>query len=150
MTARTRLHRFANVAFKLTSQTTGESHILVTDQNGEVRTETKWNPHTQNTNGNDDTPEAEWDDETGTWFGKTTEDWMVETQDGLCALPYDYYLLEELRCEGNKGYALVTVPNIFISRDSTVIELGTPAWFPASPIKSAGFSWTNLPGKNCW
>lgn len=119
------MHRFANVAFKLTSQTTGESHILVTDQNGEVRTETKWNAHTLNTNGNDDKPEAEWDDETGTWFGKTTEDWMVETQDGLCALPYDYYLLEELRCEGNKGYALVTVPNIFISRDSTVIELGT-------------------------
>ena len=119
------MHRFANVAFKLTSQTTGESHILITDANGEVRTETKWNPHTQNTNGNDEKPEGEWDDETGTWFGKTTEDWMVETQDGLCALPYDYYVLEELRCEGNKGYALVTVPNIFISRDSTVIELGT-------------------------
>jgi hypothetical protein len=119
------MHRFANVAFKLTSQTTGESHILVTDANGEVRTETKWNPHTQNTNGNDEKPEAEWNDETGTWFGKTTEDWMVETQDGLCALPYDYYTLVELRCEGNKGYALVTVPNIFISRDSTVIELGT-------------------------
>jgi hypothetical protein len=119
------MHRFANVAFKLTSQTTGESHILITDSNGEVRTETKWNPHTQNTNGNDEKPEAEWNDETGTWFGKTTEDWMVETQDGLCALPYDYYTLEELRCEGNKGYALVTVPNIFISRDSTVIELGT-------------------------
>ncbi len=119
------MHRFANVAFKLTSQTTGESHILVTDQNGEVRTETKWNAHTLNTNGNDDKPEGEWTDEAGTWFGKTTEDWMVETQDGLCALPYDYYTLEELRCEGNEGYALVTVPNIFISRDSTVIELGT-------------------------
>ncbi|WP_217957945.1 VaFE repeat-containing surface-anchored protein [Acutalibacter muris] len=119
------MHRFANVAFKLTSQTTGESHILITDSNGEVRTETKWNAHTLNTNGNDDKPEAEWNDETGTWFGLTTEDWMVETQDGLCALPYDYYRLEELRCEGNKGYALVTVPNIFISRDSTVIELGT-------------------------
>lgn len=35
--------------------------------------------------------------------------------------------MEELRCEGNKGYALVTVPNIFISRDSTVIELGSHA-----------------------
>ena len=119
------MHRFANVAFKLTSQTTGESHILLTDANGEVRTETKWNAHTLNTNGNDDKSEDEWDDETGTWFGKTTEGWMVETQDGLCALPYDYYTLQELRCEGNKGYALVTVPNIFISRDSTVIELGT-------------------------
>ena len=119
------MHRFANVAFKLTSQTTGESHILLTDENGEVRTETKWNAHTLNTNGNDDKPESEWTDEAGTWFGKTTEDWIVETQDGLCALPYDYYVLEELRCEGNKGYALVTVPNIFISRDNTVIELGT-------------------------
>lgn len=119
------MHRFANVAFKLTSQTTGESHILLTDQNGEVRTETKWNAHALNTNGNDDKADGEWTDETGTWFGQTREDWMVETQDGLCALPYDYYTLEELRCEGNKGYALVTVPNIFISRDSTVIELGT-------------------------
>ena len=117
------MHRFGNVAFKLTSQTTGESHILVTDANGEVRTETAWNPHTQNTNGNDDT--EDWDDLTGIWFGQTTEGWIVETQDGLCALPYDHYRLEELRCPGNEGYELVTVPNIFISRDSTVIELGT-------------------------
>ena len=29
------MHRFANVAFKLTSQTTGESHVLITDENGE-------------------------------------------------------------------------------------------------------------------
>jgi len=119
------MHRFANVAFKLTSQTTGESHILVTDENGEVRTETNWNPHTLNTNGNDEADKSTWDDLTGTWFGLTSEDWMVETQDGLCALPYDHYQLEELRCPGNEGYELVTVPNIFISRDSTVIELGT-------------------------
>ena len=118
------MHRFGNVAFKLTSQTTGESHILITDANGEVRTETAWNPHTQNTNGNDDT--EDWNDLTGIWFGQTTEGWMVETQDGLCALPYDHYRLEELRCPGNEGYELVTVPNIFISRDNTVIELGTP------------------------
>ncbi len=45
--------RFANVAFKLISETTGEEHIVVTDENGEVRTTTEWNPHSQNTNGND-------------------------------------------------------------------------------------------------
>ena len=117
------MHRFANVLFKLTSQTTGESHILVTDENGEVRTETAWNPHSQNTNGNDDTEET--DNLAGTWFGLTTEDWMVETQDGLCALPFDHYTLEELRCPGNEGYELVTVPDISITCDSTVIELGT-------------------------
>lgn len=117
------MHRFANVLFKLTSQTTGESHILVTDENGEVRTETAWNPHSQNTNSNDDT--ENYDNLAGIWFGQTTEGWMVETQDGLCALPYDHYRLEELRCPGNEGYELVTVPDISITRDSTVIELGT-------------------------
>ena len=118
--------RFANVAFKLISETTGEEHIVVTDENGEVRTETEWNPHSQNTNGNDGVEdEAAWDDHAGTWFGLTTEGWMVETQDGLCALPYDTYTLEELPCEGNQGYELVKVPNITISRNNTVIYLGT-------------------------
>ena len=111
------MHRFANVAFKLTSQTTGESHILITDENGEVRTESSWNPHSQNTNGNDEiTDETLWDDHNGTWFGLTSEGWMVDVQDELCALPYDTYTLEELPCEGNQGYDLVKVPNITISR----------------------------------
>ena len=118
--------RFANVAFKLTSQTTGESHILITDENGEVRTTTEWNPHSRNTNGNDGAEdETAWDDHAGTWFGLTTEGWMVETQDGLCALPYDTYTLEELPCSANEGYELVKVPNITISRNNTTIELGT-------------------------
>ena len=118
--------RFANVAFKLTSQTTGESHIVVTDKNGEVRTESSWNAHSQNTNGNDGVEdEAAWDDHAGTWFGLTTEGWMVDVQDELCALPFDTYTLEELPCEGNQGYELVKVPNITISRNNTVIYLGT-------------------------
>ena len=120
------MHRFANVAFKLTSQTTGETHMVVTDENGEVRTTTEWNPHSQNTNGNDGVEdESAWDDHNGTWFGLTTEDWMVDVQDELCALPYDQYTLEELPCAGNAGYELVKVPNITISRNNTVIELGT-------------------------
>ena len=120
------MHRFANVAFKLTSQTTGESHILITDENGEVRTESSWNPHSQNTNGNDGVEdEAAWDDHAGTWFGLTTEGWMVDVQDELCALPYDTYTLEELPCEGNQGYEMVKVPNITISRNNTTIYLGT-------------------------
>ena len=118
--------RFANVAFKLISETTGETHIVVTDENGEVRTETEWNPHSQNTNGNDGiTDETQWDDHNGTWFGLTTEGWMVETQDGLCALPYDTYTVEELRCSGNQGYDLVRVEHVTISRNNTTIYLGT-------------------------
>ena len=118
--------RFANVAFKLTSQTTGESHILITDENGEVRTESSWNSHSQSTNGNDGVEdEGAWDDHAGTWFGLTTEDWMVDVQDELCALPYDTYTLEELPCSANEGYELVSIPNITISRNNTMIELGT-------------------------
>ena len=118
--------RFAKVAFKLTSQTTGESHIVVTDENGEVRTTTEWNPHSQNTNGNDGVEdETLWNDHAGTWFGLTTEGWMVDVQDELCALPYDTYTLEELPCKGNQGYELVKVPNITISRNNTTIYLGT-------------------------
>ena len=120
------MHRFANVAFKLTSQTTGESHILITDENGEVRTESSWNPHSQATNGNDGAEdETAWDDHAGTWFGLNTEGWTVDVQDELCALPYDTYTLEELPCSANEGYELVKIPNITISRNNTVIELGT-------------------------
>ena len=118
--------RFANVAFKLISETTGEEHIVVTDENGEVRTTTEWNPHSQNTNGNDGVEdESAWNDHAGTWFGLTTEGWMVDVQDELCALPYDTYTLEELPCSGNEGYELVRVPNITISRNNTTIYLGT-------------------------
>ena len=118
--------RFANVAFKLISETTGEEHIVVTDENGEVRTTTEWNPHSQNTNGNDGVEdESAWNDHAGTWFGLTTEGWMVETQDGLCALPYDTYTVEELRCSGNQGYDLVRVEHVTISRNNTTIYLGT-------------------------
>ena len=118
--------RFANVAFKLTSQTTGESHIVVTDENGEVRTTTEWNPHSQYTNGNDEiTDESLWDDHAGTWFGLTTEGWMVDVQDELCALPFDTYTVEELRCSGNQGYDLVRVEHVTISRNNTTIYLGT-------------------------
>ena len=122
----TNMGRFANVAFKLISETTGETHIVVTDENGEVRTTTEWNPHSQNTNGNDGVEdEAAWDDHAGTWFGLTSEGWMVDVQDELCALPYDTYTLEELPCSGNEGYELVRVPNITISRNNTTIYLGT-------------------------
>ena len=118
--------RFANVAFKLISETTGEEHIVVTDENGEVRTETEWNPHSQNTNGNDGVEdEAAWDDHAGTWFGLTTEGWTVDVQDELCALPFDTYTVEELRCSGNQGYDLVRVEHVTISRNNTTIYLGT-------------------------
>lgn len=42
--------RLAGVPFKITSKTTGESHIIVTDANGYANTSSSWNLHTNNTN----------------------------------------------------------------------------------------------------
>ena len=42
--------RLANVPFRITSKTTGESHIIVTDANGQFSTAADWVSHTQNTN----------------------------------------------------------------------------------------------------
>ena len=42
--------RLANVPFKITSKTTGESHIVVTDKNGQFSTASDWASHKKNTN----------------------------------------------------------------------------------------------------
>ena len=54
--------RLANVPFKITSKTTGESHIVVTDKNGQFSTATDWASHKKNTN-------AGKSSEDGIWFG---------------------------------------------------------------------------------
>ena len=43
----------AHVAFKVTNKTTGESHIIVTDENGVYNSSSSVIPHSQNTNAND-------------------------------------------------------------------------------------------------
>ena len=42
--------RLVKVPFKITSKTTGESHIIVTDANGQFSTSSDWVSHKQNTN----------------------------------------------------------------------------------------------------
>ena len=63
------------VPFAITNETTGETHVLVSDRNGQASTEASWNKHTANTNGNDHLLEADsitsemMDSEAGIWFG---------------------------------------------------------------------------------
>ena len=59
--------RLANVPFKITSKTTGESHIIVTDSNGQFSTSADWVSHKQNTN-------AGTSSEDGIWFGTSEPD----------------------------------------------------------------------------
>ena len=104
--------RLANVPFKITSKTTGESHIIVTDANGQFSTAADWVSHTQNTN-------AGKTSEDGIWFGTS------EPDDSKGALLYDTYTIEELRCDSNKGMTLIPAFDVVVSRNKTVIHLGT-------------------------
>ncbi len=117
--------RLAGVAFKLTSKTTDESHVVVTDENGYFSSASSWNKHTHETNANDWALDAEdvidsskLDATAGVWFGGTTPD------DSKGALPYDTYLIEELRCSANEGYQLIET-SVIVSRDGKVYDFGT-------------------------
>ncbi len=45
--------RLKGIPFKITSNTTGESHVIITDENGYFSTASSWNDHSYLTNGND-------------------------------------------------------------------------------------------------
>ena len=104
--------RLVNVLFKITSKTTGESHIIVTDNNGQFSTSADWVSHKQNTN-------AGTSSEDGIWFGTS------EPDDSKGALLYDTYEIEELRCDSNKGLKLIPAFEVIVSKNNTVIDLGT-------------------------
>ena len=95
--------KMANIPFKVTSLTTGESHTFVTDDNGEYRSETAWIPHSQNTNKGTSGRKAVGD---GFWFGQKSDGTQVTVNDELRALPYDDYEIEELPCDANDGKIL--------------------------------------------
>ena len=104
--------RLAGVPFRITSKTTGESHIIVTDDNGQFSTSSDWASHKNNTN-------AGKTSEDGIWFGTS------EPDDSKGALIYDTYIIEELRCEGNKGFELIPPFEIVVSRNNVTVDLGT-------------------------
>ena len=117
--------RLANVPFKMTSKTTGESHVVVTDGNGYFSSASSWNEHTHETNANDWAlseqgviDSSRLDASAGIWFGGTDPD------DGKGALPYDTYTLTELPCTNNEGYQMVST-SIIIDRDGKVYDFGT-------------------------
>lgn len=123
----------ANVAFWITSSTTGEKHIVVSDPNGVV--DTSVNAHSNHTNGYDSLvfPDAlssrsytynGW----GTWFyGNAANSGTVNNS--LGALPYDTYTITEVVCIENELCYNIDVPKTFtISSNATVpVDLGV--WY---------------------
>lgn len=132
--------RLAGVPFKVTSLTTGESHIAVTDENGYFSSASSWNAHDGNTNANDwaltadgTIDSSKLNASAGFWFGNNTvvgEDGNATAADALKAdnslgaMPFDTYSVEELRCTANEGYALVNT-TVTVSRNGASIDFGT-------------------------
>lgn len=130
----------AGVPFKVTSLTTGESHIAVTDENGYFSSASSWNAHDGNTNANDwaltadgTIDSSKLNASAGFWFGNntvldiprnTTTGDAIKADNSLGAMPFDTYSVEELRCTANEGYALVNT-TVTVSRNGASIDFGT-------------------------
>ena len=125
--------RLAGVAFSITSETTGESHVAVTDGNGYFSSSAA--KHSDKTNANDAAvtyedgqavvDSSKLDANAGIWFGAWGEGKTADAEDSLGALPWDTYTVRELRCEGNSGLQLVSDIKLVVSKDKVSVTLGT-------------------------
>lgn len=123
-----------SVPFAITNQATGETHVVVSDRNGEFSSEFKWNAHSADTNDNDRLLDMEKTNETimpddmnpmaGIWFGTGESGSTAAVDDTLGALPYGKYTLRELPCDNNVGYVMQKF-DFYIYRDSTTVDLDT-------------------------
>lgn len=119
----------ANVAFRIESSKTHESHIVVTNSSGVVNTANSHIPHNQRTNCYDSTFQAGQsitDQTCGTWFGlipgSTT---MTTVNNNLGALPYDTYTIYELACTANQHCTATGREKSFtVNSNNTVVDLG--------------------------
>ncbi|MCD8078560.1 MAG: VaFE repeat-containing surface-anchored protein, partial [Lachnospiraceae bacterium] len=93
------------VQFRITSMTTGESHIVTTDANGYYNS-----TQTAHSSVN------------GLWFGLDEDGNSVPVDDSLGALPYDTYYIEELEGTANEGMTMWS-GYIYVTAD-TVYENG--------------------------
>ncbi len=121
------MDRMSGVAWSITSTTTHESHVVVTDKNGVVNTETQ--SHSLNTNANDfavvdgEVRDDLLDPTAGLWFSGTN-DVTTTPMDDFCALPYDTYVVQELPSSANEGYELVWF-TVHITNHNETVDLGT-------------------------
>lgn len=144
----------SKIPFILESLTTGEKHLIVTDENGhfdssyaETSDSMQGIAHTRDTNYNDKllawTPEGQpyiTDDDAlrydvGTYFfgyGPKSEltDKKHEVDNSVGALPYDDYVLTEVRCPRNEGLELIR-DTFTVSRNKKVYNKGEIEDYPS-------------------
>ena len=133
-------NRLMMVPFKLINVTTGETHIIVSDVNGNFNSASYVDgridqPHSVKTNANDWVLEhvgeegyiidiAQLDSNAGVWFGLAEDGTVAPPVDSLGALPYGDYILEELECNNNLGLVMAS-SMVHIERDGVTVDMGT-------------------------
>ena len=123
----------------LENAATGEKHVLITDINGEYRSDDL--PHSEAVNANDgllagldsfETPvnlsaglgDKTIREECGLWFGLAEDGDMAAVDDSLGSLPYGQYILHEVRTDLNEGLELQQF-KFNIVKDAKTVDLGT-------------------------
>ena len=126
---------FSGIAFRITSKTTGESHVVVTDENGMI--DTSAIKHSENTNA------ADKDNKTisGTWF-YGNDDGEKKIDDSLGALPFDTYEITEIATDTNTEYRLITPITVDLTKEADytdgyqLYDLGTVTNIPEPYIET--------------
>ena len=79
--------RLAGVPFRIISKTTGESHIVVTDKNGQFSTASSWASHKVNTNAGKSSEDGVWSVSythlPGVGFNALTEEYVDMVEAGI-------------------------------------------------------------------
>ena len=122
----TNMQRLQNIPFRITSQTTGESHIVVTDVNGCFNSAEL--DKTDRVNQNDvavvdgNIDESMLNSSCGVWFSGSNANSMPKNEKG--AFPYDTYIFQELQTSVNTMYEMVSF-EVTVTLDGQSIDLGT-------------------------
>lgn len=101
----------AFIPFKITNKTTGESHIILTDAQGNYSSASAYCPHSTHTNMHDsllqvtDPINLQNVGKSGLWFEGSSK---TPCDDNQGALTPDIYLVEELASATNQGYKLTS------------------------------------------
>lgn len=131
----------AYIPFRITNNTTGETHYILTDANGNFNSAAG---KTTNTNANDAAlsqygdkdviPQSVVDSlakDAGLWFGMGSEGTMTSANDSYGAFVYGTYTITELKTEATRSMKMYT--NTFtIDTDGKVLDLGTVDNIPMS------------------
>ena len=131
----------AYIPFRITNNTTGETHYILTDANGNFNSAAG---KTTNTNANDAVlsqygdkdviPQSVVDSlakDAGLWFGMGSEGTITSANDSYGAFVYGTYTITELKTEATRSMKMYT--NTFtIDTDGKVLDLGTVDNIPMS------------------